>query len=43
MPAFENQNEQNGVYMTELLPKIQEDRRIEHILMDVNSGKKMME
>lgn len=36
MPAFESQLQTNGVYMTELLKKIKEDRRIEHILMDVN-------
>ena len=38
MPAFEHQEQRNGVYMSEMLTKIKEDRRIEHILMDVNTG-----
>ena len=38
MPAFENHDQKNGVYMTELLRKIKQDRRIENILMDVNTG-----
>ena len=35
MPAFDLTGEQNGIYMTELLKRISENRRIEHILMDV--------
>ena len=35
MPAFDLTGERNGIYMTELLKRISEDRRIEHILMDV--------
>jgi len=35
MPAFESYHQVNGVYMTELLKKIKEDKRIEHILLDV--------
>lgn len=38
MPAFETKTQQNGVYMTELLPRIQQDKRIEHILMEVNEA-----
>ena len=36
--AWEHQYQQNGVYATELLKHIRSDRRIEHILMDVNEG-----
>ena len=38
MPAFEAGNQENGVYMSELLPRIQEDKRIEIILMEVNEA-----
>ena len=38
MPAFDVKSQSNGVYMTELLKKVREDRRIEHILLDVNEG-----
>ena len=38
MPAFDVKSQSNGVYMTELLKKVKEDRRIEHILLDVNEG-----
>jgi len=38
MPAFEAHQQDNGVYMTELLPRIKENKRIEHILLEVNEA-----
>ena len=38
MPAFEFPQQSNGVYMSELLKKINRDERIEHILMEVNTA-----
>lgn len=36
--AWENPYQQNGVYANELLKHIKQDRRIEHILLDVNGA-----
>ena len=38
MPAFETRQQNNGVYMTELLPRIKQNTRIEYILMEVNEA-----
>ena len=38
MPAFEAHDLSHGIYMTHLLPRIKEDKRIEHILMEVNEA-----
>lgn len=38
MAAFESPTQSNGVYMTELLKKIDRDERIEYILMEVNTA-----